>query len=314
MSDAESVSSSRRILYGPSGLRAGWRLVIFAAILFVLFATKGLIARRTMHGVDDVGRFVFNQTTRFLICLIASWIMARIERRTIAEYGLPWRRMFRGQFWLGALIGFAALTVLLGFMQAIGVFDFGRIALRGAEIWKWGALYGAILLIVGLSEEFFYRGYIQFTLSTGIGFWPAAILWNAYFGFSHYSNAGETWAGMVNAGLGGLFFCLLLQRSGNLWMPIGFHMAWDWGQTFFYGVPDSGIVVPGHLFNSTHSGPVWLSGGSVGPEGSWLFTALLVVLWIVVAAWMRENRYPGSAVRQPSAPQPDVTQKPAIRG
>jgi len=297
MSEVESVPPSghnglRRIFFGPSGLRAGWRLLIFIAILLALFGTKDLIASKAMHGMDVVSRFVVNQASRFLICLLASWIMGRIERRTIAAYGLPWRRMFRGQFWLGALTGFAALTTLLGIMRAIGVFHFGSIALRGAEIWKWGALYGALFIIVGFSEEFFYRGYAQFTLSSGIGFWPAAILMNLYFGVSHFSNAGETWAGMVNAGLGGLLFCLLLRRSGNLWMPIGFHMAWDWAQTFFYGVPDSGVVVPGHLFNSSHSGSVWLSGGSVGPEGSWLCTALLVVLWIVVGAWMREARYP----------------------
>ncbi len=300
MSDLESVPSSgpdglRRFFYGPSGLRAGWRLLIFVAVLSVLFSARGLIIRRTMHGLDEASRYVINQAARFLICLLASWIMTRIERRTIADYGLPWRRMFRGQFWLGALIGFAALSALLGVLRAVGVFDFGRVALHGAEIWKWGALYGAVLLIVGFSEEFFYRGYAQFTLSTGIGFWPAAILLNAFFGYGHYNNKGETWAGLVNVALGGLFFCLLLRRSGNLWMPIGFHAAWDWGQTFFYGVPDSGVVVPGHLFNSSFSGSAWLTGGSVGPEGSWLCTALFVVLWLVIAAWLRTARYPNPA-------------------
>ncbi|HYM62042.1 MAG TPA: CPBP family intramembrane glutamic endopeptidase [Thermoanaerobaculia bacterium] len=297
MSDIESVSApglhnARRFFYGSSGLRAGWRLLIFGAILFVLFATRNLIERRTMHGLDEASRYVVNQAARFLICLLASWIMARIERRTIADYGLPWRRMFRREFWQGALIGFVALTALLGIMRAAGVFDFGEIALHGAEIWKWGALYAVAFVLIAFSEEFFYRGYAQFTLSSGIGFWPAAILWNAYFGFSHYSNAGETWAGMVNAGLGGLLFCLLLKRSGNLWMPIGFHMAWDWGQTFFYGVPDSGVVVPGHLFNSRFSGSAWLTGGTVGPEGSWLCTLLLILVGLVVAAWLREARYP----------------------
>jgi membrane protease YdiL (CAAX protease family) len=285
----------RRLFYGPSGLRAGWRLLIYVAMLFALFAARGLLARGTIRGLDQARRLVFNQVTRLVICLLASWIMGRIEGRTIADYGLPWRRMFRAQFWLGALFGFASLTALLGVMRAVGVFDFGRIVLHGAEIWKWGALYGALFLIVALSEEFFYRGYVQFTLSTGIGFWPTAILLNALFGFSHYGNQGETWAGMVNAGLGGLFFCLLLRRTGNLWTPIGFHLAWDWAQTFFYGVPDSGIVVPGHLFNPTFSGSAWLTGGSVGPEGSWLCTALFVVIWLIVAARLREARYPDPA-------------------
>jgi len=51
-------------------------------------------------------------------------------------------------------------------------------------------------------------------------------------------------------------------------MPIGFHAAWNWGETFFYGVPESGFPPKGHLFNPTFAGPVWLTGGSAGPEGS----------------------------------------------
>jgi hypothetical protein len=75
-------------------------------------------------------------------------------------------------------------------------------------------------------------------------------------------------------------------------MPIGFHAAWDWGETFFYGVPDSGFPAKGHLFNPTFAGPVWLTGGSAGPEGSWLCIALLAILWIVFSLWLREKKYP----------------------
>ena len=69
-------------------------------------------------------------------------------------------------------------------------------------------------------------------------------------------------------------------------------MAFDWGQTYFYGVPDSGSVLPGHFLNSTSTGPAWLSGGTVGPEGSLLCTSLIVVLWLICAAWLREVKYP----------------------
>jgi hypothetical protein len=55
------------------------------------------------------------------------------------------------------------------------------------------------------------------------------------------------------------------------------HSAWDWGESFFYSVPDSGIVVRGHLFNSRFHGPAWLTGGTVGPEASvFAFGALLI--------------------------------------
>jgi hypothetical protein len=138
----------------------------------------------------------------------------------------------------------------------------------------------------------------------GIGFWPAAILSAAYFGYSHHGNSGEDWIGLVNAGAFGLLACFLLRRTGNLWMPIGVHTAFDWGETYFYGVANSGQKLPGHLLNSSSSGPAWLSGGAVGPEGSVLGTLLIVIVWLICAQWLREVKYPGAApVRNsPAAP------------
>jgi uncharacterized protein len=46
------------------------------------------------------------------------------------------------------------------------------------------------------------------------------------------------------------------------------HTAFDWTETFFYGVPDSGYLPQGHLLSSTFHGRDWLTGGSVGPEGT----------------------------------------------
>jgi uncharacterized protein len=294
---AESIESVnhnvlRRVVYGHGELRAGWRLSIFLAIVIALINTSNLILRRPLSGVDDATSFLVRELMDFLIFLLASWIMGRLERRTIADYGLPWRKMFRRQFWQGVLLGFVSVTSLLVAMRLAGVFYFGTIALHGGDIWKWAGIYALVFILVALREEFRARGYALYTLSAGIGFWPAAILSAAYFGYSHHGNSGEDWIGLVNAGLFGLLACFLLRRTGNLWMPIGVHMAFDWSETYLYGVADSGQVLPGHLLNSSSSGPAWLSGGTVGPEGSLLCTLLLLMLWLICVAWLREAKYP----------------------
>jgi CAAX protease family protein len=284
----------RRVLFGASGLRAGWRLLLFFAIFYLLTGSRNAVIRR-VGGLDGAALYVFNQATRFLFCLIAAGLMGRFEGRSIADYGLPWRQAFRMRFWQGMLIGFVTLSTLLGVMGLAGVFHLGSIAISGAAIWKYGAAYALICLIIGFSEEFFYRGYVQFTAATGIGFWPAAILLSAYFGFSHLGRSTETWLGALNAGLGGLVLCLFLKRTGNLWLPIGFHTTFNWAQIYFYGVATSGVTVPGHLFNSSFSGPAPLSGGTVGPEGSWLCTLMLAGLALAFTATFRERRAEGIA-------------------
>lgn len=304
MSDAEKPSSPslvHRVLYGPTELRAGWRLLIFVGIVAALIYATNFAGGRLFAGVDRTATFLVFQVINFLIFLFASWVMGRIEGRNVALYGLPWWKMFRGQFWQGVLIGFAAITVLLAMMRAAGVFHFGGLALHGADIWKWAGIYSLVFLLVGLREEFRSRGYLQYTLSLGIGFWPAALLSAALFGYGHHGNSGEDWIGLFNAGVFGLLACFLLRRTGNLWMPIGLHLAFDWGETYFYGVANSGQKLPGNLMESSSSGPGWLSGGTVGPEGSVLCTLLIVMVWLICAVWLREVKYPQSSVVQNSA-------------
>ena len=289
------------MFYGPLELRVGWRLLIFVVIVLALMFAKAALIRTLPHSSDQAISYLVDKILKFAVILLATWIMAKIEARTIADYGLPWRKMFGHRFWKGAAMAFLGLTAFLTLSHFFGVFRFGEIALRGNEIWKWGALYGVGFVVVALEEEFHYRGYQLSTLTKGIGFWPAAIVLSAVFGFSHLGNSGENWLGIFNASAGGLLFCLLLRRSGDLWMPIGFHASWDWTQTYFYGVPDSGHVLPGHLLAGNFFGSRWLTGGTVGPEGSVLLTLLVILFWLGISAGMPKAQYP---VGMPSSSRP----------
>jgi CAAX protease family protein len=46
-------------------------------------------------------------------------------------------------------------------------------------------------------------------------------------------------------------------------------------------VPNSGMSAPGHLLSPSFQGSRWLTGGSVGPEGSVLLFVLIAILWVV---------------------------------
>jgi hypothetical protein len=92
-----------------------------------------------LHGADDTTLFLVFQVITILIFLFASWAMGRIEGRTIAEYGLPWRRMFLRNFWNGVLLGFASITGVLVAMRAAGVF-------HGPSA-RWEAIYNFPVLI-----------------------------------------------------------------------------------------------------------------------------------------------------------------------
>ena len=287
------------MLKGPGGLRAGWRLLIFFVILLPVGYGAIKISESVAEGLHagpltPVGFTIF---FGILICalLLVTWIIARIEDRSFADYGLPWRRAFCLRFWQGAAIGFASLTALVVVLRLAGVLSFGPLALRGADVWKYGALWSVPFFLTALLEEFFCLGYLLFTLTTGIGFWPAAIVISCLVGGGHYFNTGGH--GLAPVAVTGLFLvaCLTLRRTGDLWLPLGLHSAWNWGEMFFYGLPDSGETVQGHLLSSSIHGPVWLTGGAFGPEASWLNIALLVIWWCSFSIWLRGAKYPNPA-------------------
>jgi hypothetical protein len=74
-----------------------------------------------------------------------------------------------------------------------------------------------------------------------------------------------------------------VRKSGGIWFAIGFHAAWDFAETFLFGVPDSGAASAGSLVVSTFSGPAWLTGGTAGPEGSLVVFLPLALLGL----WLR---------------------------
>jgi membrane protease YdiL (CAAX protease family) len=116
-----------------------------------------------------------------------------------------------------------------------------------------------------------------------MGFWPAAILSSLLFGLGHAFNAGETKIAVTGTVLIALVWCFSLKRTGTLWFAIGMHAAWDWGESFLYGVPDSGHQAVGALMRPSIGGPAWLSGGSAGPEGSALDLIFTLLIWLALA-------------------------------
>jgi membrane protease YdiL (CAAX protease family) len=272
----------RDIFVGPRGVYPGIRWLLYLAIAFVVYLlVQWLTQQFRAANAGSLAAALSWEISVLLAAVLPALVMARLEQRSLADFGLPLRSAFGGNFWAGSLWGMVSLTVLMIVLRLAGAFEFGSLSLHGSRILKYALYYGAFFLATGITEEFLLRGYSLWVLAQGMSFWPAAALTSVLFGAVHSLNSGENIAGLLAAGLIGFLFCLTLRRTGSLWWAIGFHMAWDWGESFLYSVPDSGGVSPGHLLRSSIHGPAWLTGGPVGPEGSYLIFVLLAVLWVL---------------------------------
>ena len=316
------------ILFGRFGLRAGWGIAIFLVLFFILSAVARIsalaatgrvrqtIAQHKAHSADQkteahtsqtimVDDTIISEGLDLLGVALAAAILSFLERRRIAAYGIGSARLLdllTGAFW-----GLASLSLLVGILRAGHFLVFDSRILSGSDITTYGFLWLLAFLVVGLLEEYLARGYLQYTLTRGvfglaerisprharaISFWTAAVIMSIAFGIGHLGNPGETFAGIVAVFLVGITFSYALWRTGSLWWAIGFHMAWDWAQSFLYGVPDSGGLSAGRLFQTHPTGKPFLSGGPDGPEGSIFVIPTLLLVMLIIRFTTRAGMQP----------------------
>lgn len=291
-----------RVVVGPRGVRAGWKVLIFfllfGVIVFALHPLTKLHGKLDQKQPMPAGAALLDESIGALAVLIATAIMAKwIDRKPWGYFGMPLGNAFHSSFWLGSAAGLGALAFQLELMHLGGWFDFGAIQLHGTAIVTYGAIWGLMFFCTGIAEEGILRGYVQRVTTDGLSrlgswsFWTSALIFSIVFGAGHISNPGENKFGVIMVFVDGMTMCFSLWRTGDLWFAVGNHAAWDWGQTFLFGTPDSGFIGQHALMTSSFHGSLLLSGGSDGPEGSVLVLLSEAIFIVVIAAIYRRRRF-----------------------
>ncbi len=265
-------------------------LIIFIVVGILIPSLISIALGRVLGRASNVFTLGSELATRMVMAffaLFATWLVARLSRHSLDDFGIPPGQSFGRRFWEGALWGFLLLTLVLFVLRALGCFRFDSFALTGASAVRLALGWAVVFLGVSVSEELSFRGYWLFAVARRLSFWRAALILSLAFAGAHFANRGETAIGIAHVFTVGLFLCLSIRRTGNLWFALGFHAAWDWAESFFYGVPDSGFLTQGRFLDTSSHGPDWLTGGSAGPEGS-----LVALLLLLLAAFLIHLRFP----------------------
>jgi membrane protease YdiL (CAAX protease family) len=175
----EPYRGLRWIFIGSHGLRAGWSVAIFLALLLCFIRIVGavLVTLFPVLKKQDFspGSAALTELIPLLAMLGAAAILALIERRSILDYNLKGPRRV-SHFAGGLVAGFAALSALIAALVWGGWLHFGSPALSGPEIFIDAALWGLAFVLVGCVEEGIFRCYLLSTLTRGINFWWAVCL------------------------------------------------------------------------------------------------------------------------------------------
>lgn len=315
------------IFIGKDGLRAAWSLLIFVALFAVIIYCANRIGHKfyppSPKEADPAAdmaplRGFISELVPLLVTLLVTWIMSKIERRPNSVYGLGDSRTF-SHFFAGLAWGITCLTLLILTLWKAGLLVFNGRLLLGSNIFKYGAIWLAGFFLVGMLEEYLTRGYLQYTLTRGLagfyqwafktrhsaalGFWTSAVIFSIVFFLGHTRNPGESPIGLLSVFLAGMVFCFSLWRTGSLWWAIGLHTSWDWGQSFLYGVADSGLMIQHRLLAAHPVGKPILSGGTTGPEGSIFIVGILALIILIILFTLPQSRYgrASTAFEQPTS-------------
>jgi membrane protease YdiL (CAAX protease family) len=287
-------------------LQPAWAFLLSAALSCAAFAVSGIFAS-ALTG-DHVLRF----EVVFRSCLVAillagfSWLLTvgnHIETHRLAAQGFPLAAGWSAQFAIGCAIAFVLVSLAASAIAVLGHISF-RLTFGPRSLSRIFVIL-FVLLVGALAEELMFRGYPFQRLVEAIGAGPAILVFSVLFGLIHVLNPGASRFGLFNTVLIGVALSFAYLRTRALWLPWGFHFAWNATMGILLGLPVSGLRMFNSVVHATAIGPSWLTGQTYGPEAS-LPGALVVVVALLVF-WKAPFHQRASPQESPAT---DITEPP----
>lgn len=264
--------------------RAFWRacavvVVWFVGVALIQSVMRGTLPEQPLRKIVE-GPVIFLWVV--VLVFIAGWF---VDRRPVADFGFHF-----GRRWLGDL----AAGLCIGAILPAGVL-LVYLALGWARVDGWfhspGGPYALALfasffyfVMVGFMEEFVVRGFLLRNiaeglrsrwLSSGVSLVSALVLSSAFFALLHGGKA--TGPEYAYYWLFGALFGLAFVLTGELALPIGIHIAYNFFILNVFGLEESTTAV----IELTKTGPAfWVGEAAMGANLSVLFGILLVTLWV----------------------------------
>lgn len=259
--------------------------ILFAIVIHVIMLSVGLI----VLGVADVE----SQNVTFIVSTIAMIISVLIAYRLFG-HGDQWKLGLRQAKVASSLVIGMGLGILLISLSFLAIWGAGGVRYESIQ-WDTSILTSVgisfcIFILVAVSEELLYRGYIQGIIMHHYNSSAAIIVSALIFAASHLMNPDiiTTPIALFNIFLIGLFFGLTRVITNGLWLPIGFHLTWNFLQGNLYGFAVSGTDAK-PIISTTVEGNSYISGGTFGAEGS-VLTAVLILILCLITVTMYAKR------------------------
>jgi membrane protease YdiL (CAAX protease family) len=295
-------------------LRAGWRIllqtIIFVlllmfmqmALILLMVAIQPGLAVDPLLAIESPWVMLIGSLTPLLAATLSLLAAARfLDRRPFSDYGFHISSQWWGDLGFGLALGALMMAIVfliewaMGWVAIEGTF---QTSVPGMDF-ATAILVALITFIsVGIYEEMLSRGYLLLNLAEGLNLrWgPRTALLLAWtlssvgFGLLHAANPNATLLSTFNLMLIGLFLGWGFILTGELAIPIGLHIAWNFFQGNVFGFPVSGGFYGPSFIAIEQRGPDLLTGGAFGPEAGLLGLLVTFIGALLVWLWVRYRR------------------------
>ncbi len=288
-------------------VRSGWKILLvfilayaltfgatmlFGVIIGIFLLSNGNTDYLMNFNVDSTTQYelIFQLTTSinnilFILSCIIIWKL--FEKKKISKMGITSIKKGYKELIVGLALGAVAMSIV-----AIVIISIGDVSLinpiRKPQI-TISLLYGLIgFIFVGFGEEILSRGYIMSVLKQTRNKWIVLIGPALIFAALHLGNNGIDLLSFINLFLVGVLFAYMFMKSKSLWMPIGYHITWNYFQGYVWGFGVSGISVNG-LYKVENISNNIINGGAFGPEGGIVVTIITCLTFYFVYRYYKNN-------------------------
>lgn len=280
-----------------------WRLLLFVLIFIGVTLLIQLVAQVITGGAGLLAGPAYESVLTLLIFGLAIWLAgAIVDRRRFSAFGLRLSHSWWRDLGFGLLLGALLMTLLFVVQLALGWIEISSTFAQNNERVPFAiALLQPVLLFVcvGIYEELLVRGYLFKNVAEGFAFEPlgnrggvivAYLFTSILFGVLHATNPGASLISTINIALAGFVLGLGMLLTGELAIPIGMHITWNFFQGNVFGMPVSGLPwVGATVLESAETGPDLWTGGVFGPEAGLMSLIALALGVVLTLAYVRRT-------------------------
>ena len=312
MAERHAVWSSFFVNLEEGRLRSLWRILLQVGIMLVIVALPIVVVTETATRLFKSGRIflppeIFDKGMDILagllltgLVLLSLFIAARkLDHRRFAEFGFGLNAKWWMQWFEGFFLGFFLMAIIFTiefFAGWVKVISYFHVSVTALPVWLSFTYPFIKALCVGVYEEAISRGYHLTNIKEGLlGLWGfterqaficAIGMSSAIFALLHLKTPNASVISTVCIIANGALLGTAFWVSGQLGIPIGFHMGWNLSQGLLFGFPVSGDLEIANVLQIQQRGPVWLTGGNFGPEGG-LLNLVVSIAGIILLLKMR---------------------------